>query len=61
MLLPQRLTLDTYLKIIPVNRMQHYKYSTMYQLLFCTCSCTHVVTDLKLLLNQDDKTYMDVQ
>jgi len=47
----QRITLDTFVKIIPVNRIKHYVSDVMFQLLFFTCSCKYAVTDLKVLLN----------
>ena len=35
-------------------QIKHNVSDVMFQLFFI-CSCTHAVTDLKLLLNQDDK------
>jgi hypothetical protein len=34
---------------------KHHVSDVMFQLLFFTCSCTRALTDLKLLLDQDDR------
>jgi hypothetical protein len=36
-------------------QIKYYVSDVTFQLLFFTCSCTHAVMDLKLLLNQDHK------